>query len=64
MSKASLRVCGFKNDDVDLRDVIKEIVDKVGGEAGGHKYAAGALIETEKEEEFLKAAKEVLSNKK
>ena len=63
MSKASLRISGMRNDDVDLREVVKDIVAKSGGEAGGHKHAAGALVEVEKEEEFLKAAKEVLSKR-
>ena len=62
-SKASLRISGYKKHDVDLRDVIKEITDKVGGEAGGHKLAAGAMIRTEKEEEFVKAAQEVLGKR-
>jgi len=57
-TKVSLRFSGKK--EIDLREVIKSITDKVGGEAGGHARAAGALIETEKEKEFIEAAKEVL----
>ena len=41
--------------------MVKEIVEKVGGEAGGHMQAAGALIPAEKEAEFIEAAHEVLS---
>ncbi|MBS3097976.1 DHH family phosphoesterase [Candidatus Woesearchaeota archaeon] len=62
-TKVSLRISGYKNKDVDLRDVIKAVTDKVGGEAGGHKQAAGALIATEKEKEFIKAAKEILTQR-
>jgi len=58
-TKISLRLSGRKQD-VDLRDILKEIVEKVGGEAGGHQHAAGALIETAKEKEFVKFAEHVL----
>jgi len=62
-SKVSLRVAG-NNQDVDLFNIAKEIADKVpGSEAGGHMYAAGAIIPTEKEQEFLKNAKEILEKK-
>jgi RecJ-like exonuclease len=42
------------------REMLKEIAESVGGEAGGHQLAAGAVIETAKEEEFIKKAKEKL----
>ena len=47
--------------DVDLREIVKKIVEKVGGEAGGHMQAAGAQIPVEKEDEFMKLADEILS---
>jgi len=59
-TKVSLRV---KNRDIDLRDVLKEIADETGGEYGGHMQAAGAFIETEKENEFIEKAKLVLGRK-
>ncbi|MBW3003858.1 DHH family phosphoesterase [Candidatus Woesearchaeota archaeon] len=63
-TKVSLRVAGLKpSTDIDLRSIIKEIVDIVGGEAGGHQFAAGAVIPTEKEDEFIKVAKDVLEKK-
>ncbi len=58
-TKISLRLSGRKHD-VDLRDILKEVIEKVGGEAGGHQHAAGALIETAKEKEFIKFAEHVL----
>jgi RecJ-like exonuclease len=65
MTKVSLRVSGMRdNKDLDLRDMVKEIVNEIGGEAGGHQYAAGALIESSKEKEFLKAAEKILSKRK
>ena len=61
-TKVSLRISA-NDEDIDLRDVLKEIVAAAGGEFGGHQYAAGALIETKHEEKFIKAAKEILKNK-
>jgi RecJ-like exonuclease len=60
--KVSLRITG-RNNDVDLRAVIKKITDTVNGEAGGHQFAAGAMIKEEDVEMFIKTAKEVLSKK-
>ena len=57
--KVSMRISGRKND-VDLRDIVKRVTDKVGGEAGGHTFAAGAMIKEEDADEFVKVAKEVL----
>lgn len=48
--------------DLDLSAVIKKIVSKVGGLAGGHVSAAGAIIPQDKEEEFIKEAVEILTN--
>ncbi len=59
--KASLRIVG--DNDVDLRDILKEIVGKTGGETGGHKNAAGAIIPHSKEAEFIAYAKQILSEK-
>jgi len=59
-TKVSLRI---KNKDIDLREVIKEIVEDFDGEYGGHKQAAGALIATEKEKEVIEKAKLILEKK-
>lgn len=61
-TKVSLRVAGAKKD-IDLREVVKKIVDSdslEGCEAGGHACAAGAIIPTEKEKEFIKKSQEIL----
>jgi len=60
--KVSLRLSGRK-EDVDLREIVKKVTDKVGGEAGGHMFAAGAMIKEEKVEEFVKVAKQVMGKK-
>lgn len=63
-TKVSLRIAGNKNQDVDLRLIVKEMVQRIhGAEAGGHMHAAGALIPTDKEEEFIKTAQDVLKKK-
>jgi len=36
-----------------LRELLNTVVDKVGGEVGGHEVAAGCMINQEKEQEFL-----------
>ena len=59
-TKISLRVSG-RNKDLDLRKIIDQITTNIpGAEAGGHMAAAGAMIPTEKEQEFLKEAKRIL----
>ncbi len=57
--KISLRVVG--KSDVDLREIIGQIIHQLGGVCGGHKQAAGALIDQEKEEEFIRSARLVLN---
>ena len=62
-TKVSLRLGGNHTSDIDLRNVIKDITLTAGGEAGGHKNAAGALINTGSEEKFIEIACEILKNK-
>ncbi len=54
-TKISLRVAGKPK--TELVKVVQEIAKSVGGEAGGHSNAAGALIDSEKEEMFIEEAK-------
>ena len=71
-TKASLRIVGRENrnssdngqcSNVNLMETITEIARHVNGQAGGHHEAAGAFINTEKEKEFIEAAKAILSSK-
>ncbi|MBW2977428.1 DHH family phosphoesterase [Candidatus Woesearchaeota archaeon] len=62
-TKISLRLSGRKDESKDLRDLLKQIIARTGGEAGGHQYAAGCIIPTEKEEEFLRVAEEILTKR-
>jgi single-stranded-DNA-specific exonuclease len=62
-TKVSLRICG-NNNGVDLKTIISEIIkDMPQCEAGGHANAAGAMIPTDMEEEFIKKAKIVLEKR-
>ncbi len=61
-TKVSLRMAGY-DEDADLNKVIGRILAKIShGEGGGHMHAAGAIIDTEKEQEFLEAAIHVLDD--
>jgi len=57
--KISARIS--RNLNFNLRDIITEAARSVGGEAGGHRFAAGGLIAAGKEEEFIKAVENKLS---
>ncbi|MDE1848441.1 MAG: DHH family phosphoesterase [Nanoarchaeota archaeon] len=44
----------------DVREIIGKTVSEIGGEFGGHKYAAGAIFNLDKESEFLEKLKKHL----
>jgi len=60
--KVSSRICGREkiNDARNLREIMAEITDLIGGESGGHKLAAGCVISKEKEEAFIELVKKKL----
>ncbi|MCS7134572.1 MAG: DHH family phosphoesterase, partial [Candidatus Pacearchaeota archaeon] len=51
-AKISMRICGKNVNSVNLYSLLNSVVQLVGGECGGHKNAAGALIPKKKKEEF------------
>jgi len=53
--KVSARNVGEKGRNV--REILENIIKKTGGEIGGHKFAAGCLIDKEKENEFIETLK-------
>ena len=60
-TKISLRTASKPKDAFDLRGIIGEITRSIGNfEAGGHQNAAGAIIPTDKEKEFIECAKNIL----
>ena len=42
------------------REILAKVIQKIGGEVGGHEFAAGAIIKQEKEEEFINFLKKNL----
>ncbi len=50
--KVSSRLVG--KDGRNVREILESVVEKLGGECGGHPFAAGCLIDKQKEEKFLK----------
>jgi len=62
-TKVSLRMRGINNG-MDLKQIIVDIIEGMPNcEAGGHANAAGALISTDMEDEFINRAKVVLEKK-
>ena len=60
-TKVSLRTTNNLNGNLDLKTIIEEIISGIGNsESGGHQNAAGAVIPTDKESDFIEIAKEVL----
>ena len=60
-TKVSLRTTNNLNGNLDLKNIIEEIINGIGNsESGGHQNAAGAVIPTDKEANFIGQAKEVL----
>jgi len=59
-TKISIRISG-NNQTVNLKDLATTIIEKIQhGVAGGHSFAAGAVIDTEYEERFIETAIQVL----
>jgi RecJ-like exonuclease len=36
-----------------IREILSLVIEKIGGEVGGHEFAAGCMIKQEKEKEFI-----------
>ena len=60
--KVSSRISGRGNKDNgrNLKDMMNEVTELLGGESGGHHFAAGCVIEKEKEEAFIELIKKKL----
>jgi RecJ-like exonuclease len=56
--KVSARTVGKNGRNV--REILARVIETVGGEVGGHEFAAGCLISFEKEQEFINALKKNL----
>ncbi len=53
--KVSARNVGSEGKNV--REILAKVIEKIGGEVGGHEFAAGCIISSEKEQEFIKTLK-------
>jgi RecJ-like exonuclease len=61
--KVSSRICGrekTKEDPRNLKEIMDGIIELIGGESGGHKFAAGCVINKDKEEAFIDLVKKKL----
>ncbi len=56
--KVSARMVGKSGKN--MREVLNSVIEIIGGEVGGHKAAAGCLIEKKKENEFIKELRKKL----
>lgn len=52
-----------RNLSLNLRNIISDAASSVGGEGGGHQFAAGGLIEKGKEKEFINKMEGILSER-
>ncbi len=43
-----------------VREILSSVIDEIGGEVGGHEFAAGCVIERENEEKFINILKKNL----
>ncbi|MBU2616554.1 MAG: DHH family phosphoesterase [Nanoarchaeota archaeon] len=51
--KVSARMCGRVSNGRNLREIMENVINEVGGETGGHEMAAGCIVKKENEEKFL-----------
>jgi len=60
--KVSSRISGMgrKEGGRNLKEMMDEVTDLMGGESGGHKFAAGCVIKKDKEEAFIEFIKKKL----
>jgi len=61
--KVSSRISGRRNateSGRNLKDIMDSITELIGGESGGHKFAAGCVISKDKEEAFIELIKKKL----
>ncbi len=61
--KVSSRICGRDKKECDprnLKQLMDEITELIGGESGGHEFAAGCVIDKEKESAFIDIVKRKL----
>ena len=59
--KVSARIAGRRKDsNKNIREILDSVMQEIGGEVGGHAFAAGCLVPLEKEEIFIEVLKKRL----
>ncbi|MBU2503914.1 MAG: DHH family phosphoesterase [Nanoarchaeota archaeon] len=58
--KVSTRISGREAKGRNLRKILEEVVNEIGGETSGHEFAAGCIISRENEEKFIEVLKKNL----
>lgn len=63
--KVSARICGRNNNENNngtrnVRELLESVVKEIGGEAGGHEFAAGCIISKKSEKQFIELLKKNL----
>ena len=43
-----------------VREILERVVHEIGGDVGGHEFAAGAIIDKDKEDDFINLLKKNL----
>ncbi len=61
--KISSRIAGRGNQEINLRELLAKVIDEIGGEVGGHKFAAGGIIAQDKEDIFIEKIEKALEIK-
>ena len=61
-TKVSARICGYKQHNINLKEVISIICKDIKAELGGHEMAAGCSFSQDQEELFINNAKDYLSS--
>ncbi|MBD3247032.1 hypothetical protein GF378_00230 [Candidatus Pacearchaeota archaeon] len=56
--KVSARNVG--NEGRNVREILNRVINEIGGEVGGHKFAAGCMLKREKESKFINQLKKQL----
>jgi RecJ-like exonuclease len=60
--KLSLRMSRKAGKKIDLKEIASKIAKAVEGQSGGHRNAAGAIVDRKKEKELLECAQSTLKN--
>ncbi|MFH1889827.1 MAG: DHH family phosphoesterase [Nanoarchaeota archaeon] len=58
--KVSTRISGRESKGRNLREILEAVINEVGGETGGHEFAAGCIISRENETKFIEVLKKNL----